>query len=56
MEIQSTYQPFLTLDYIVNEPENKMFDRKSAKVKATDLAPIISAFIINVKYGLFGDI
>lgn len=44
MKIQSTYQPFLTLDYIVNEPENKMFDRKSAMVKATDLAPIISAF------------
>ena len=44
MEIQSKYQSFLTLDYIVNEPENKMFDRKSAMVKATDLAPIISAF------------
>lgn len=44
MEIQSKYQPFLTLDYIVNEHENKLFDRKSSKVKASDLAPIISAF------------
>lgn len=42
--IRSKYQPFLTLDYIVNEPENKFFDRKSRRVKATDLAPIISAF------------
>lgn len=42
--IRSKYQPFLTLDYIVNEPENKLFDRKSAKVKASDIAPIISAF------------
>jgi ATP-dependent DNA helicase RecG len=44
MEIRSKFQSFLTLDYIVNESENKMFDRKSSKVKATDLAPIISAF------------
>lgn len=40
--IQSTYQPFLTLDYIVNESENKLFDRKSAMVKATDLSPLIA--------------
>ena len=44
MKIRSKYQPFLTLDYIVNEPENKLFDRKSSKVKASDIAPIISAF------------
>ena len=44
MIIRSKYHPFLTLDYIVNEPENKLFDRKSYRVKATDLAPIISAF------------
>lgn len=44
MNIRSKYQPFLTLDYIVNEPENKLFDRKSSKVKASDIAPIISAF------------
>lgn len=41
---RSVYQPFLTLDYIVNESENKIFDRKSSKIKAADLAPIISAF------------
>lgn len=29
---------------MVNEPENKIFDRKSSKIKAADLAPIISAF------------
>ena len=44
MAIQSKYQPFLTLDYIINEFENKLFDRKSSKVKASDLASIISAF------------
>ena len=42
--LRSKYQPLLTLDYIVNEPENKLFDRKSSKVKASDIAPIISAF------------
>ena len=42
--IQSTYQPFLTLDYIVNESENKLFDRKSSRIKPSDLAHIISAF------------
>ena len=44
MKIQSQYQPFLTIDYIVNESENKLFDRKSSRVKVADLAPIISAF------------
>ncbi len=43
-KIQSTYQPTLTLNYIVNESENKIFDRKSSKVKPGDLAAIISAF------------
>lgn len=42
--IQSIYQPSLTLNYIVNEPENKIFDRKSSRIKPGDLAPIISAF------------
>ena len=42
--IQSTYQPFLTLGYIVSESENKLFDRKSSRIKPGDLAPIISAF------------
>lgn len=44
MITQSRYQPFLSIDYIINEFENKFFDRKSSKVKASDLAPIISAF------------
>lgn len=43
-KIQSTYQPTLTLNYIVNESENKIFDRKSSKIKPGDLAAIISAF------------
>lgn len=42
--IQSQYQPFLTLDYMREQTENKLFDRKSAKIKAAGLAPIISAF------------
>ena len=42
--LQSQYNPFLTLDNIVNQPENKLFDRKSAKIKVADLASIISAF------------
>ena len=44
MKIQSQYQPFLTVDYIVKEDENKLFDRKSSIGKPTDIAPIISAF------------
>lgn len=40
----SKYQTILTIDYMVNEPENKFFDRKSVRVKPSDLAPIISAF------------
>lgn len=44
MKDRSQYQPFLTLDYIINEPENKRFDRKSSKIRISDLAPIISAF------------
>lgn len=42
--IQSAFQPLLTLDYIVKQPENKLFDRKSSKVKPGDLAQTISAF------------
>lgn len=44
MIVQSIYQPVLTIDYMVSESENKFFDRKSSRVKASDLAPIISAF------------
>ena len=44
MNIQSQCQPLLTIDYIIKEDENKLFDRKSSKVKPADIAPIISAF------------
>jgi ATP-dependent DNA helicase RecG len=44
MKIQSQYQPVLTIDYIIKEDENKLFDRKSSKIKPNDIAPIISAF------------
>ena len=42
--IRSQYQPFLTLDYMIREPENKLFDRKSARIKPSDLAETISGF------------
>lgn len=42
--LKSKINPILTLDYMVREPENKYFDRKSAKIKPSDLAPLISAF------------
>lgn len=38
------YAPFLTLDYIIQEQENKVFDRKLAQVRPADLAELISAF------------
>lgn len=44
MSITSTINPMLTLDYIKNEHENKYFDRKSAKIRPAELAPLISAF------------
>lgn len=42
--LKSKINPILTLDYMVREPENKYFDRKSAKIKPSDLTPLISAF------------
>lgn len=39
-----SFAPFLTLDYIVNEHENKVFDRKSAQVRPADVGELISAF------------
>ncbi|MCR5165231.1 MAG: ATP-binding protein [Thermoguttaceae bacterium] len=42
--IHSRRLSFLTLDYIQNEPENKIFDRKSSRVQPSALAPTISAF------------
>lgn len=44
MEIKSKIRPILTLDYLVKEPENKLFDRKSAQVKVAEIASLISAF------------
>lgn len=44
MNVHSEINPILTLDYITNEHENKYFDRKSAKIKPSDLAQHISAF------------
>jgi len=43
-EIKSAINPILTLDYMVKEDENKYFDRKSAKIKVSEIADIISAF------------
>ena len=43
-EIKSSYNPLLTLDYMITKHENKYFDRKSAKVKPSDLSPLVSAF------------
>lgn len=40
----STINKKLTLDYMQHEPENKYFDRKSAKIRPTDLGRHISAF------------
>ena len=42
--IRSSVNPILTLDYILTADENKWFDRKSAKLRVADIAPIISAF------------
>ena len=43
-EIRSKVNPLLTLEYLTKEHENKYFDRKSAKIKPSDLADLISAF------------
>ncbi len=43
-DIKSTINPFFTLDYMTTAEENKYFDRKSAKIKVSDLADLISAF------------
>lgn len=42
--IKSQINPVLTLSYIIKEDENKYFDRKSAKIKPSDIADLISAF------------
>lgn len=43
-DIRSKINPVLTLSYILEKDENKWFDRKSARVKVADIAPLISAF------------
>ena len=42
--IQSAINTMLTLVYMTTEPENKYFDRKSAHIKPSDLAPWVAAF------------
>ncbi len=42
--IRSKINPMFTLKYMITENENKIFDRKSALVKPTKLANLISAF------------
>ena len=44
MAARSKINPLLTIDYIVHADENKLFDRKSAKVKVAEIAPLICAF------------
>lgn len=44
MAIRSKINPLLSIEYIIHEAENKIFDRKSANVKIADLAPLISGF------------
>ena len=42
--IKSVINPMLTLEYMTTKKENKFFDRKSVKVKPSDIAPWIPAF------------
>lgn len=42
--IKSSINPVLTLDYMIHEDENKIFDRKSAQLKPSDIADEISAY------------
>ena len=44
MTSRSQINPLLTLDYIIQADENKIFDRKSARLKVAELAPLICAF------------
>ena len=44
MAENSLINHMLTLDYLTKADENKYFDRKSAQIKPSDLAPLISAF------------
>ena len=44
MKNASKVNPVLTLNYMTTEHENKCFDRKSARIRVSDLAPHISGF------------
>ena len=37
-DVKSRINPILTLSYITQEDENKYFDRKSARIKPSDIA------------------
>lgn len=41
---RSKINPLIDIEYIKTKPENKYFDIKSSKIKASDLAPHFSAF------------
>ena len=43
-EVYSKINPMLTIKYLTTEHENKYFDRKSAKIKPSDISDLISAF------------
>lgn len=42
--VKSKENPLLTLKYMLDEEENKYFDRKSAQIKPSEIADLISAF------------
>ena len=42
--VKSKVNPLLTLKYMLDEEENKYFDRKSAQIKPSEIAELISAF------------
>lgn len=44
-KVVSSENTELTYQYLVNNPENKYFDRKSAQIKLADLAPIVLSLI-----------
>ena len=44
MKQRSQVNPDLTLHDMITKAENKYFDRKSARIKPSDLADLISAF------------
>ena len=42
--LQSKINPQLTPEYLTNEPENMYFDRKSGKIRPSDIADLICGF------------